>query len=107
MSPRPQMNLNRKGNGMSGKGRRVVTGHDASGKSVILSDGPPPQAHPMSGPDVGADFIEIWNSGETVPTLTATPASEPNARPFTIMPPAAICCASSRCIRRAWAATAP
>lgn len=72
---------------MSGKGRRVVTGHDVSGKSVILSDGPPPQAHPMSGPDVGADFIEIWNSGETVPGLTATPPGEPNDRPFTIMPP--------------------
>jgi hypothetical protein len=29
--------------------RRIVTGHDDSGKSVILSDGTPPQAQPMRG----------------------------------------------------------
>jgi mannose-6-phosphate isomerase-like protein (cupin superfamily) len=68
--------------------RRIVTGHDASGKSIVLSDGQPPQNHPMSGPEVGADFVEIWHEGAAVPTLTASPAAEPNARPFTIMPPA-------------------
>lgn len=68
-------------------GRRIVTGHDADGKSVVLSDGHPPQNHPMSGPEVGANFIELWHEGETVPTLTAKPESEPNARDFTIMPP--------------------
>jgi mannose-6-phosphate isomerase-like protein (cupin superfamily) len=65
--------------------RRVVTGHDPSGKSVVLSDGPPPQHHPMHGPDVGADFFEIWNSPRPVPQLTAT-EPEPNERAFTIMP---------------------
>ncbi|GAA0272809.1 cupin domain-containing protein [Alteraurantiacibacter aestuarii] len=72
---------------MANWGRRVVTGHDASGKSIVLSDGRPPQNHPMSGPDVGADFIEIWHEGDPVPQLTAQPAAEPNERPFTIMPP--------------------
>ncbi len=67
--------------------RRIVTGHDAAGKSIILSDDHPVQNHPMSGADVGADFVEIWHEGAAVPTLTATPAAEPNARPFTIMPP--------------------
>ncbi|MEI9892271.1 MAG: cupin domain-containing protein [Caulobacteraceae bacterium] len=67
--------------------RRVVTGHDENGKSVVLSDGPPPQHHPMHGPGVGADFIEVWNSSQAVPELSSTPASEPNERPFTIMPP--------------------
>ena len=67
--------------------RRVVTGHDGNGKSVVLSDGPPPQHHPMQGPEVGADFIEIWNSPEAKPKLTARPAEEPNEKPFTIMPP--------------------
>src|SRR4051812_14262910 len=67
--------------------RRVVTGHDETGKSVVLSDGPPPQHHPMQGPEIGADFIEIWNCEEAVPSLTSTPAAEPNARPFAIMPP--------------------
>ena len=67
--------------------RRVVTGHDENGKSVVLSDGPPPQHHPMSGPGVGADFIEVWNSPEAAPTLTSLPDGEPNEKPFTIMPP--------------------
>jgi mannose-6-phosphate isomerase-like protein (cupin superfamily) len=65
--------------------RRVVTGHDATGKSVVLSDGPPPQHHPMHGPEVGADFFEIWNSTRALPLLTAQ-EPEPNERAFTIMP---------------------
>ena len=67
--------------------RRVVTGHDETGKSVVLSDGPPPQHHPMHGEAVGADFIEMWSCPEPVPVLTAAPAAESNERPFTIMPP--------------------
>src|SRR5579871_5125563 len=66
--------------------RRVVTGHDAQGKSIVLSDGAPPQHHPMHGPEVGADFFEIWNSTGAVPTLAAQPAREPNERAFSIMP---------------------
>ena len=66
--------------------RRVVTGHDGSGKSIVLSDGPPPQHHPMQGPAIGADFFEIWNSSKPVPLLTSTEAQEPNERAFTIMP---------------------
>ncbi len=65
--------------------RRVVTGHDRTGKSVVLSDGPPPQHHPMHGPEVGADFFEIWNSTLAVPQLRTT-EPEPNDRAFTIMP---------------------
>ena len=72
---------------MTGKSRRVVTGHDAEGKSIILSDGPPPQNHAMQGEGVGADFIEIWSTPETVPSLTSLPVNEPNDRAFTIMPP--------------------
>jgi len=64
----------------------VVTGHDDSGKSIILSDGPPPQHHPMKGPTIGADFYEIWNSTRSVPLLTSTEAREPNERGFSIMP---------------------
>jgi len=70
---------------MSSAPRRVVTGHDPTGKSVIISDGPPPQHHAMHGPEVGADFFEIWNCTRPVPVLTATEA-EPNERAFTIMP---------------------
>ena len=71
---------------MAAKARRVVTGHDPQGQSVKLSDGIPEQDHPMQGSAVGADFIEIWNAPEAVPTLASVPASEPTARPFTIMP---------------------
>jgi mannose-6-phosphate isomerase-like protein (cupin superfamily) len=70
---------------MARHSRRVVTGHDADGKSVVLSDGPPPQHH---GRDFkGADFIEIWNVPDPVPLLTPTESGEPNERPFRIMPP--------------------
>lgn len=71
---------------MAGASRRVVTGHDARGKSVILSDGRPPQHHEMHGPRVGADFNEIWSDARPVPELAAGEAREPNERPFTIMP---------------------
>ena len=66
--------------------RRVVTGHDGSGKSIVLSDGPPPQHHQMSGPAIGANFYEIWNTTSSVPLLTAIEAREPNERGFSIMP---------------------
>ena len=66
--------------------RRLVTGHDAAGKSVVISDGAPPQHHPLTGEAAGADFIEIWSTPEAVPMLTSEPATEPNERPFTIMP---------------------
>ncbi len=69
----------------AGAPRRVVTGHDRNGKSVVLSDGPPPQHHPMQGPEVGADFFEIWNCTLPVPRLTLADP-EPNERAFTIMP---------------------
>ena len=69
------------------KGRRVVTGHDQNGKSIVISDGPPPQNHPMHGREVGADFIEMWSTPDPVPLLTAEEGREPNDRAFTIMPP--------------------
>ena len=50
--------------------RRIVTGHDESGKSVILSDTPSPKTT-----DIGtAAFHEIWVT-EAVPA--EIPAGEP------------------------------
>ena len=66
--------------------RRVVSGHDPGGKSIVVSDGPPPQHHPMQGSAVGADFIEMWNTTKPVPQLTSVEVTEPNEREFTIMP---------------------
>jgi len=68
--------------------RRVVTGHDANGKSIVLSDGTPPQHHEMRGPGIGADFHEIWSDTDSIPTLNAQATHEPTERSFTIMPTA-------------------
>jgi quercetin dioxygenase-like cupin family protein len=66
--------------------RRIVTGHDANGASIVLSDDAPPQHHPMQGPAIGASFFEIWSTASSVPLLAAAEATEPNERDFTIMP---------------------
>jgi len=66
--------------------RRLVTGHDTRGKSVVLTDGPLPQHHSMRGPVIGADFHELWSDADTIPERTSVAAREPNERPFTIMP---------------------
>jgi mannose-6-phosphate isomerase-like protein (cupin superfamily) len=68
--------------------RRVVTGHDSRGKSVVVSDGPPPQHHSMRGPAVGAEFHELWAEADPQPELTSVATREPNERDFTIMPAA-------------------
>lgn len=44
--------------------RRVVTGHDDSGKAIIVSDAAPAQAHLIGGPG-GPTFFEVWSTGET------------------------------------------
>ena len=69
-----------------GEPRRVVTGHDTSGKSVVQSDGTPAQHHPMRGSTIGADFFEMWNTPQAVPELTSVEGREPAERDFTIMP---------------------
>jgi mannose-6-phosphate isomerase-like protein (cupin superfamily) len=71
---------------MAKAARRVVTGHDETGKSVVIADGLPPQLHKMQGRAVGADFFEIWSDSSPVPVLTSVPESEPTQREFTIMP---------------------
>jgi quercetin dioxygenase-like cupin family protein len=63
--------------------RRIVTGHDASGKSVVLSDAPAPKST-----DIGtAAFHEIWLTAETPAPIAAT-EPEPTDRPLRVPPPA-------------------
>ena len=63
--------------------RRIVTGHDASGKSVVLSDGPNPRTL-----DIGsAAFHEIWITDAT-PAPIAAAEAEPTDRPVRKPPPA-------------------
>ena len=68
---------------MSVAPRRIVTGHDASGRSVVLSDGPTPKTL-----DVGtAAFHEIWIADETPAPITAS-EPEPTDRAVRTPPPA-------------------
>jgi quercetin dioxygenase-like cupin family protein len=68
---------------MSAVPRRIVTGHDASGRSVVLSDAPTPKTL-----DIGsAAFHEIWITDRTpAPIEAAEP--EPTDRPVRTPPPA-------------------
>ena len=68
---------------MSATPRRIVTGHDEAGKSVILSDEPTPKTL-----DIGtAAFHEIWITDRTPVEI---PATEPEStdRPVRVPPPA-------------------
>src|SRR3954454_8012955 len=68
---------------MSAAPRRIVTGHDASGKSVVLSDGPNPKVL-----DIGsAAFHEVWITSATPAPIEAT-EPEPTDRPVRTPPPA-------------------
>jgi naringenin degradation protein FdeH len=68
---------------MSSPPRRIVTGHDASGKSVVLSDGPNPKML-----DIGtAAFHEVWSTDRT-PVPIAASESDPTDRPVRVPPPA-------------------
>ncbi len=60
---------------MSVAPRRIVTGHDASGRSVVLSDAPTPKTL-----DIGtAAFHEIWITDRT-PAPIAASEPEPTDR---------------------------
>jgi quercetin dioxygenase-like cupin family protein len=62
--------------------RRIVTGHDASGKSVVLSDGPTPKSL-----DIGtAAFHEIWIT-DAMPVPIAAEEPETTDRPVRVPPP--------------------
>jgi quercetin dioxygenase-like cupin family protein len=63
--------------------RRIVTGHDESGKSVVLSDTQAPKTT-----DVGtAAFHELWITDQT-PVPIAASEPEPTDRPVRTPPPA-------------------
>jgi len=63
--------------------RRIVTGHDASGTSIVVSDAPTPKTL-----DIGtAAFHEIWITDATPAPIPATEV-EPTERPVRVPPPA-------------------
>jgi quercetin dioxygenase-like cupin family protein len=66
-----------------GAPRRIVTGHDADGRSMVLSDAPTPKTL-----DVGtAAFHELWITDATPTPIPAT-EPEPTDRPVRTPPPA-------------------
>jgi quercetin dioxygenase-like cupin family protein len=65
--------------------RRLVTGHDASGKSVFLEDGPPPQFNSASNARV--TYYELWNTEGSPAIIHTVEPKEPNDRPLQLPPP--------------------
>jgi quercetin dioxygenase-like cupin family protein len=64
--------------------RRVVTGHDANGRAVVMSDGPAPFVH-MSDIMPGRVSTDIWRTGEA-PARIVAQAPEPTLGPRRQMP---------------------
>jgi quercetin dioxygenase-like cupin family protein len=63
--------------------RRIVTGHDGSGRSVVLSDAPTPTTESL---DNGAAFHEIWATSDMPAPIAAAESAEPTARPLQVSP---------------------
>lgn len=64
--------------------RRVVTGHDGEGRSVVLADGPTPKSHSIPG----ATFHELWNTQTTPAPVAPNELREPTDRPVLTPPDA-------------------
>jgi hypothetical protein len=63
--------------------RRIVTGHDPDGRSVVLSDGPVPVPRGVED----ATFHEVWRTG-TAPAPIAPEEAEPTERALKVGPDA-------------------
>ena len=65
--------------------RRVVTGHDGTGRSVVQEDGPPERVVTLGG-DSGTVFHEIWNTRAT-PAAIDRASGEPGEPGLLLLPP--------------------
>jgi quercetin dioxygenase-like cupin family protein len=63
--------------------RRVVTGHDETGKSVVLSDGPVPRSEDFGD----TRYIELWRTDASPAPIRATEPHEPTDVPLTVAQP--------------------
>lgn len=63
--------------------RRIVTGHDANGRSVVLADEPTPTSQSI---DTGATFHEIWATSPAPAPIAATEPADPTDRPIQVPP---------------------
>ncbi|MFV0319209.1 MAG: cupin domain-containing protein [Microbacterium sp.] len=64
--------------------RRIVTGHDAGGVSIVVSDAPVPVTREL--PDDGVAFHEVWVT-DTVPAVIGAGPEDPTAGAITVPPP--------------------
>jgi mannose-6-phosphate isomerase-like protein (cupin superfamily) len=64
--------------------RRIVTGHDEQGRSILLSDTPPPRVI-ETGKD-SATLHEVWNTRQT-PAAIDRNSGEPAEERLTLAPP--------------------
>jgi quercetin dioxygenase-like cupin family protein len=69
---------------MSAAPRRIVTGHDAEGRGVVVSNGPPPVSRAISD---GATFHELWATA-AVPAPLSAAEPEPTGADEPLAPPA-------------------
>ncbi|MFA6057681.1 MAG: cupin domain-containing protein [Taibaiella sp.] len=66
--------------------RRIVTGHDAEGKAIVISDVAPPNTHLVGGPG-GPTFYEVWHTLET-PALIHPQPNDTDEHSLVLSPPA-------------------
>ena len=62
--------------------RRIVTGHDAAGKAIILEDCAAPRVTEMGGPV----FHEVWTTS-TMPAVIDRSSGEPHEDRLSLLPP--------------------
>ncbi|MEA3063584.1 MAG: hypothetical protein QOJ27_12 [Sphingomonadales bacterium] len=65
--------------------RRIVTGHDAQGKSIVQEDGPPARVATLGG-ESGTIFHEMWNT-RAAPAPIDRASGEPAEPGISLLPP--------------------
>lgn len=65
--------------------RRIVTGHDGEGRSIVREDGPPPRVVALGG-EGGPVFHEIWSTLES-PAPVDRDSGEPAEEGLRLLPP--------------------
>jgi hypothetical protein len=66
--------------------RRIVTGHDGAGRSIVQEDGPPARVATLGGAS-GTTFHEIWNTRATPAPIGRASGEPPEPGIFLLPPP--------------------
>jgi hypothetical protein len=66
--------------------RRIVTGHDVEGRSIVQEDGAPARVVTLGG-ESGTTFHEVWNTRST-PAAIDRASGEPAEAGIALLPPA-------------------